>query len=128
MLLRRGTKGFTLVEMMVTVLIIAVLLAIALPNFLTARETSRAKTCQENLRMIDTAKEHWAMENQMARTDTPTAANLVTEYMRARYEDMLPPCPSGGKYDIGNIETPPTCDIGTNQAGDADDHILEYSR
>ncbi|MCL6624082.1 MAG: prepilin-type N-terminal cleavage/methylation domain-containing protein, partial [Fimbriimonadales bacterium] len=56
----RRRKGFTLVEIMIVVLIIGILLAIAIPNFMRARETSRTKSCISNLRQIDAAKEQWA--------------------------------------------------------------------
>jgi prepilin-type N-terminal cleavage/methylation domain-containing protein len=119
----RTRKGFTLIEIMIVVLIIAMLLAIAIPNFMKSREMSRATTCQANMRNMDTAKEHWAMENRKGANDTPTAADLVTEYMRARYEDTLPACPSGGEYTLGNMATLPVCSIGANGPGTSDDHI-----
>jgi len=121
---KKKDAGFTLIEIMIVVLIIAILLAIAIPNFLRARETSRAKSCQANMRQVETAKEQWAMDNKKAATDTPTAADLVTEYMRGT-EDTLPTCPSSGTYTIANMSTRPTCSIGANGAGDYDDHVLQ---
>jgi prepilin-type N-terminal cleavage/methylation domain-containing protein len=59
----RAERGFTLVEIMIVVLIIGILLAIAVPNFVRARESSRAKACVSNLKQIDAAKEQWAMDN-----------------------------------------------------------------
>ena len=50
-----GDKGFTLVELMVVVLVIAILLAIAIPTFLGARERSQDRAAQSNLRNALTA-------------------------------------------------------------------------
>src|SRR5829696_3745637 len=58
---RRG--GFTLVEIMIVVAIIALLAAIAVPNFLRARKRSQATRILEDLRMIDGALDQYAIEN-----------------------------------------------------------------
>src|SRR5207244_6719969 len=65
-----GRKGFTLVEIMIVVLIIGILLAIAVPNFIKARETSRTKSCIANLKQIDAATEQWAMDNKASQGAT----------------------------------------------------------
>jgi len=109
---------------MIVVLIIAILLAVAIPNFLRARETSRARSCQGNLRMIATAKEQWAMDNKKSSTDEPTPAELVTYYIKGT-SGVMPKCPADGTYSIGDMGTWPTCSIGDNSTpGDqSDDHI-----
>ena len=58
---RRG--GFTLVEIMIVVAIIALLAAIAVPNFLRARKRSQATRIMEDLRMLDSATDQYAIEN-----------------------------------------------------------------
>src|SRR5712692_4475722 len=68
---RWSRKGFTLVEIMIVVLIIGILLAIAVPNFIKARESSRAKACVANMKQIESAKEQWAMDNKKVAGDTP---------------------------------------------------------
>ncbi len=104
-------KGFTLVEIMIVVLIIGILLAIAVPNFLRARESSRTRSCIANLRQIEAAKEQWAMDNKKGATDTPVQGDLAPTYVKS-----YPACPSGGTYTIGNMSTNPAC----NQTG----HVL----
>src|SRR5215204_4760212 len=55
-------RGFTLVEIMIVVAIIALLAAIAVPNFLRARKRSQATRILEDLRMIDAAIDQYAIE------------------------------------------------------------------
>src|SRR5687768_219400 len=57
---RRG--GFTLVEIMIVVAIIALLAAIAVPNFLRARKRSQATRVLEDLRILDSALDQYAIE------------------------------------------------------------------
>jgi len=64
---RRG--GFTLVEIMIVVAIIALLAAIAVPNFLRARKRSQATRCLEDLRIIDSAQDQYAIENNKGTGD-----------------------------------------------------------
>jgi type IV pilus assembly protein PilA len=52
----REDEGFTLIELMVVLLIIAILLAIAIPTFLGARNTANARGAQEDLRNALTAE------------------------------------------------------------------------
>jgi competence protein ComGC len=89
------------------VLIIGILLAIAVPNFIKARENSRQKACIANLKQIESAKEQWAMDTKAAPTATPTKTDL---YGSTAYVKVEPLCPSGGVYTIGDMATRPTCD------------------
>ena len=104
---RRRERGFTLVEIMIVVLIIGILLAIAVPSFMNARERSRANACRANLRQIQAAKEQWALVNRRPGTAIPTWANLVPQFLQRQ-----PECPSGGTYTMNNVRTRPTCSIG----------------
>ncbi len=64
--LNKNRGGFTLVEIMIVVAIIALLAAIAVPNFLRARKRSQATRILEDLRMIDSAVDQYAIENNKA--------------------------------------------------------------
>jgi len=118
---RKRKGGFTLIEIMIVVLIISVLLAIAIPNFIRARETSRAKSCCSNLRQIETAKEQYAMEKKL---NIGSGCNLNDLVGPDLYIREMPVCPSGGEYTANAIGTKATCSIGENKDGDYDDHVL----
>ena len=60
--LNRKHAGFTLVEIMIVVAIIALLAAIAVPGFLRARKRSQASRILNDLRMIDAAVDQYAIE------------------------------------------------------------------
>ena len=105
--IRKTRHGFTLVEIMIVVLIIGILLAIAVPNFIKARESSRAKSCIANLKQIESAKEQWAMDTKAAPTDTPAAGDL---YGATLYLKTTPVCPSSGVYTIASMAARPSCD------------------
>src|SRR5438128_6690383 len=89
--------GFTLVEIMIVVAIIALLAAIAIPNFVKARSTSQRSACIANLKQIEGAKATWAMEQKKNNTDTPVASDL---YGATNYIRQEPTCPGNGTYAI----------------------------
>ena len=61
---RRDDEGFTLIELMVVVLIIAILLAIAIPTFLGARGQANSRAVQSSLRNALTAEQTYYSNNQ----------------------------------------------------------------
>src|SRR5438477_12605363 len=72
--LNNDEKGFTLIELMVVVLIIAILIAIAIPTFLGARQRAQDKQAQSNIRNALTTEKTYYVDNQAY---TATAANLT---------------------------------------------------
>lgn len=106
--------GFTLVEIMIVVAIIGLLAAIAIPNFVKARETAQKNACVNNLRQIDGAKDQLALETGLS-TGGACDAAAVTPYLR-----NMPTCPVGSTaYTVGAIGTTPVCASGAAAAHNA---------
>ena len=73
--------GFTLVEIMIVVAIIALLAAIAVPGFLRARKRSQASKILNDLRMVDSAVDQYAIENSKS-TGNPVGVTDWTNYVK----------------------------------------------
>ena len=71
-------SGFTLVEIMIVVAIIALLASIAVPNFLRARKRSQATRILEDLRVLDNATDEYAIENNKTSGMNPAFTDLKT--------------------------------------------------
>jgi len=109
--MRTKTKlraGFTLVEIMIVVAIIGLLAAIAIPNFIKARQASQKAACVANLRTIDGTKATWALEAKKNNSDVPTDTDL---FGPASYIREKPSCPAGGAYSLNEVAAKPTCTI-----------------
>src|SRR6188472_3230612 len=74
-------RGFTLVEIMIVVAIIALLAAIAVPGFLRARKRSQASRIINDLRLIDSAVDQYAIETNKKSGD-PVAIADWTNYLK----------------------------------------------
>lgn len=120
---RSVRRGFTLVEIMIVVLIIGILQSIAIPNFIRARESARARSCTSNLQRMNGAVEQWALDARKNNGATVAVASLVGG---ARYIRNMPECPSGGSYGADlTVGLNPTCTIDVNGDTDAyNDHTL----
>jgi prepilin-type N-terminal cleavage/methylation domain-containing protein len=108
--LNTNRGGFTLVEIMIVVAIIALLAAIAVPNFLRARKRAQATQILEEMRLIDAAKDQYAIEKNLlgsstiAWDDVKLYLKVGTKlYNRTQELDAL-----GEQILLNTIDAPPT--------------------
>jgi TolA-binding protein len=70
-------------------------------------EQVQTLACVNNLRMIDGAKQQWALEKQKSGGSLLTAADLAP-YLKG---NALPTCPAGGIYTLNPVSVAPICSI-----------------
>lgn len=118
--LNRKRAGFTLVEIMIVVAIIALLAAIAVPGFVRSRKRSQAAKVLNDLRMIDAAIDQYALETAKKSGD-PVAVSDWTNYVKkgtilyatgrdifgndygAQTVDQLPAVPAATKTNLAPV-------------------------
>jgi prepilin-type N-terminal cleavage/methylation domain-containing protein len=79
----KSQKGFTLIELMIVIAIIAILAAILIPNFLHARSEAQTAGCEGNEKQIATAFEEYAVDHNgsYGAGGTVTSTLLGTLYL-----------------------------------------------
>ena len=98
-------KPLSLAEIVLIIAIFVILLAVAIPNYLEIRKKTKINQCRQNITSISQIKGDWAVENPGK--DNPTSVVLVKFLTTEKW----PICPAGGKYEIGDLKTAPTCSI-----------------
>ena len=112
--------GFTLVEIMIVVAIIALLAAIAVPGFLRSRKRSQATRILNDLRMIDSAVDQYAIETAKSSGSTvnvtdwtnyvkkdtllyASGQNLFGDAYGPQTVDQLPKCPANSWNTLSDV-------------------------
>ena len=84
-------RGFTLLELLIVVALIAILTALAVPGFRRYLESSRGQRCSANILLLENAKDAFVIDNPGQAV--PSNAALLP-YLKFG----MPKCPSGGTY------------------------------
>ena len=90
---RGRRKGFTLIELLIVILVLAILMAVALPLYLGAVSDAQLKTCRANMQTIANAE---------AAYKTSSSGHLYTTTLDNLNANLgaTPKCPSGGTYTV----------------------------
>ena len=99
--------AFTLLEIMIVVAIIGLLAGISTPSVLKARDTSQFNTIISNLRIIESTKDQWAIEQKQGNGAQPLDTDLAP-YLR---NFTMPKLVLGETYNINPIGTLPTATV-----------------
>ncbi len=105
-MLKRDSKGFTLVELMVVLLIIGILVAIAIPIYNSTQLKAKERACDANIRTIEGA----AAQYYSAVGEWPSMSDL-TDDEDNRYIKENPQCPfdNTSEYQIDGNDGTVTC-------------------
>src|SRR5262245_23997081 len=88
---KMNRRAFTLIELLMTLCVIATLMAVALPSMLAATRHAQAQTCQANQRTIAAAESAYFVAH----------GRRFTEHLADLKENgVVPHCPSGGTYRV----------------------------
>jgi type II secretory pathway pseudopilin PulG len=97
---------------MIVVCIIGLLAAIAIPNFIRARAVSQANACINNLRVIDSAADEFALETGKSNGDPIRYPRDLKPYIRLNAFNRITACPAGGRYSLPTVGSQATCSLG----------------
>jgi len=110
----RNKKGFTLIELVVVMIILAILAAIVIPQLGSFRANAERSTCQANQRILDSATAMWRAEDIKANgnnTKTPSIGTDLKPYLTSEVF-----CPTSGGADSYRMDNGIwTCDAGTGK-------------
>jgi len=90
-------RGFSLVELLAVVLVLAVLAAVAIPLYTSQRKSAAGRTCKANLAAIASSLSAYALRNNAY--PTATSAAMTTALVgSAEGLSEMPKCPLGAAY------------------------------
>jgi prepilin-type N-terminal cleavage/methylation domain-containing protein len=121
---KKKRAGFTLIELMIVIAIIAILAAILVPNFLKARAQGQLTACKSNCKNIATALEMYASDNSGRYPTTPSFAASLTA---GNYLKTIPTCPAVGQNTYGPVYTATATPDGFSFYCSGNNHAKAYT-
>jgi prepilin-type N-terminal cleavage/methylation domain-containing protein len=111
---RKCDAGFTMVEIMVVVAILAMLLAIVIPYYVKQRASAQASGCINNLTKIEAAANEFALEKSKKTGDLINYPDDLKPYIKLTKLGEIPVCPASGTYEMTAVGAFPSCSLGSS--------------
>ena len=99
---RARRRGLTLIELLVVVLVLAILMAVALPPYLNSVSDAQTKTCRANMQSIANAVEAAHIRGGFQASYFTGAVTSAAVGPGNALADLqaVPACPAGGSYTV----------------------------
>lgn len=89
----REENGFTLVELVISLFVISVIIAISIPHLRSVGEKAQATACESNQKLIRSQMENYFL----AEHEWPVSLQQLSD---RKYLQTVPACPQGGTYGL----------------------------
>ncbi len=107
-------------NIVLAVIVVAALSVGVSAIIIRARSIRSSAPCINRLRLIEGAKEEWAIEQGKTTNDTPTWPDLfpyiyLPSFTNNWFTNGVPVCPEGGTYTLGRVGVQPICSLGDKE-------------
>ena len=106
--MRKNQKGFTLIELMIVVVIIGILAAIAIPNFIAMQNRAKEGSTKANMHTFQLAAEDYGVQNDGVYGSTAALVSALLPAAGANFKNPFTGSTTNAFVDVATWTNPPT--------------------